>query len=36
MSRTYYWEKTHNYAPGWVTKCEQMQKGHLPLESDGR
>ena len=31
MSRTYYWEKTHNKAPGWVTKCEQMQKGHLPL-----
>lgn len=31
MSRTYYWEKTHKKAPGWVTKCEQMQKNHIPL-----
>lgn len=31
MSRTYYFEKTHKLSPGWVTKCEHMQKNHITL-----
>ena len=31
MSRTYYVEKTKEIPEGYVTMCEQMQKGHIPL-----